>query len=352
MSRNADSIVARALSIRRCSGQSRTPWVFSPSGHVRIRTIGSTALTTFEDGQLGRPSGEEDAAADAATGVHDPAPPQALQHLGQVSFRDQRCGGDLVSCAGVRGRGRPGAPRHAGRIRRSGKTWKVTTILKSDLDIRLRACILPVNRISISNYRPPSAHRQPQPREDSAMNQIDERRLESDTRLPLRLPGRVHGLRPRRRGRDPRGSPGRSPRWCRRWSTPSTKSCTPTTPPGGTSCHASSATRGRCRTTFEELTPDHPMIRYRKEHLARYLAALVTKPYDGKMVAYLDMVGKIHTPKAGAREHRRAAGADERAARLRRRRVDGGDPGAGPDRVTWKRRRCGRSTSCSGCRTI
>jgi hypothetical protein len=50
------------------------------------------------------------------------------------------------------------------------------------------------------------------------------------------------------------------------------------------------------------LTPDHPQIRYRKEHLSRYLAALVTKPYDGKMVEYLDMVGKIHTDKAGAKQ--------------------------------------------------
>lgn len=54
--------------------------------------------------------------------------------------------------------------------------------------------------------------------------------------------------------------------------------------------------------TLEEVTPDHEMIRYRKEHLGRYLAALVTKPYDGKMVAYLDMVGKMHTPKAGSKE--------------------------------------------------
>jgi hypothetical protein len=48
------------------------------------------------------------------------------------------------------------------------------------------------------------------------------------------------------------------------------------------------------------LTPDHPLIRYRKEHLARYLSALVTRPYDGKMVAYLDRVGAMHTAKAGA----------------------------------------------------
>ncbi|HLW63808.1 MAG TPA: protoglobin family protein [Gemmataceae bacterium] len=51
-----------------------------------------------------------------------------------------------------------------------------------------------------------------------------------------------------------------------------------------------------------ELTPDHPMIQYRKQHLGRYLAALVTKPYDGKMVSYLDMVGKMHTDRAGSRE--------------------------------------------------
>ena len=54
--------------------------------------------------------------------------------------------------------------------------------------------------------------------------------------------------------------------------------------------------------TLAEVTIDHAMLQFRKEHLARYLAALVTKPYDGKMVAYLDMVGKIHTPKAGSAE--------------------------------------------------
>jgi hypothetical protein len=54
--------------------------------------------------------------------------------------------------------------------------------------------------------------------------------------------------------------------------------------------------------SLEELSQDHEMIRFRKEHLARYLAALVTKPYDGKLVAYLDMVGKMHTAKAGSAE--------------------------------------------------
>jgi hypothetical protein len=52
--------------------------------------------------------------------------------------------------------------------------------------------------------------------------------------------------------------------------------------------------------TLDELTEDHPLIHFRKTHLARYLSALVTRPYDGKMVAYLDRVGKMHTPEAGA----------------------------------------------------
>jgi hypothetical protein len=49
------------------------------------------------------------------------------------------------------------------------------------------------------------------------------------------------------------------------------------------------------------LTPDHDQIRYRKNHLGNYLRKLVTAPYDGKMIAYLDLVGKIHTPKAGSK---------------------------------------------------
>jgi hypothetical protein len=57
--------------------------------------------------------------------------------------------------------------------------------------------------------------------------------------------------------------------------------------------------QGPTADTLEALSPDHPVIAFRKQHLARYLVALVTRPYDGKMVEYLDMVGKIHTPKAG-----------------------------------------------------
>lgn len=50
------------------------------------------------------------------------------------------------------------------------------------------------------------------------------------------------------------------------------------------------------------LSQDHQMIQFRKEHLARYLVSLVTRPYDGKMINYLDMVGKMHTPKAGSED--------------------------------------------------
>ncbi|WP_425613790.1 protoglobin family protein [Anatilimnocola sp. NA78] len=47
---------------------------------------------------------------------------------------------------------------------------------------------------------------------------------------------------------------------------------------------------------------NHPMIAFRKQHLGRYLEALVTRPYDSKMLGYLDMVGKMHTPKAGSKD--------------------------------------------------
>lgn len=59
---------------------------------------------------------------------------------------------------------------------------------------------------------------------------------------------------------------------------------------------------GDIPTNIEDLTMDHPQIAFRKQHLARYLEALVTRPYDAKMVMYLDMVGKIHTRKAGNAE--------------------------------------------------
>jgi len=59
---------------------------------------------------------------------------------------------------------------------------------------------------------------------------------------------------------------------------------------------------GALPTSLAELTQDHEIIQFRKSHLSRYLVQLVTRPYDAKMVGYLDMVGKMHTPKAGSPE--------------------------------------------------
>lgn len=56
---------------------------------------------------------------------------------------------------------------------------------------------------------------------------------------------------------------------------------------------------GQAPASLEDLTIDHPQIAFRKDHLAKYLVKLVTTPYDGKMLQYLDWVGKIHTAKAG-----------------------------------------------------
>ena len=58
---------------------------------------------------------------------------------------------------------------------------------------------------------------------------------------------------------------------------------------------------GAAPESLRALTLDHEQIAFRKQHLGRYLTALVTRPYDAKMVEYLDMVGKIHTTKAGSK---------------------------------------------------
>lgn len=51
---------------------------------------------------------------------------------------------------------------------------------------------------------------------------------------------------------------------------------------------------------IDSLSVDHPMIAFRKKHLGNYLKRLVTGEYDTRMVDYLDMVGRIHTPEAGS----------------------------------------------------
>ncbi len=53
---------------------------------------------------------------------------------------------------------------------------------------------------------------------------------------------------------------------------------------------------------LEDLTQEHELIKFRKSHLAKYLAKLVTGPYNTEMVEYLNFVGAIHTPKAGSKD--------------------------------------------------
>lgn len=52
--------------------------------------------------------------------------------------------------------------------------------------------------------------------------------------------------------------------------------------------------------SLDEVHEDHEQIRFRKEHLSRYFMHLLGRPYNDKMAEYLDMVGKMHTPKAGS----------------------------------------------------
>jgi hypothetical protein len=57
---------------------------------------------------------------------------------------------------------------------------------------------------------------------------------------------------------------------------------------------------GPAPSNIDDVTHNHPLIQFRKGHLAKYLTRLVTQPYDQKMVSYLDFVGKMHTPQAGS----------------------------------------------------
>src|SRR5262249_27352664 len=59
---------------------------------------------------------------------------------------------------------------------------------------------------------------------------------------------------------------------------------------------------GNVPRNIDALTLDHEQIEFRKAHLGNYLKRLVTGAYDGKMISYLDFVGRIHTPHAGSKE--------------------------------------------------
>ena len=51
-----------------------------------------------------------------------------------------------------------------------------------------------------------------------------------------------------------------------------------------------------------EVSQSHPQVRFRKEHLAKYFMQILGRTCDAKFAAYLDMVGKIHTPGSGNKE--------------------------------------------------
>lgn len=51
-----------------------------------------------------------------------------------------------------------------------------------------------------------------------------------------------------------------------------------------------------------DLSAGHPQVQFRKEHLGRYFMHILTRTCDQTMAPYLEMVGKIHTPRAGNAE--------------------------------------------------
>ncbi|KAI8047659.1 Protoglobin-domain-containing protein [Gilbertella persicaria] len=52
---------------------------------------------------------------------------------------------------------------------------------------------------------------------------------------------------------------------------------------------------GEAPVSLEELTLDHPQIKFRKDFLGKYLYKILSGPYDDRFLRYLDWVAKIHT---------------------------------------------------------
>ncbi|CAO3635948.1 unnamed protein product [Mucor hiemalis] len=53
--------------------------------------------------------------------------------------------------------------------------------------------------------------------------------------------------------------------------------------------------QGEAPVSLEELTIDHPQIKFRKDFLGKYLNKILSGPYDDRFLRYLDWVAKIHT---------------------------------------------------------
>lgn len=52
--------------------------------------------------------------------------------------------------------------------------------------------------------------------------------------------------------------------------------------------------------SIEEITPDHPLMKFRKQATLRYLISLISRPLNEPFIQYLNWVGMIHHAKAGA----------------------------------------------------
>ncbi len=59
---------------------------------------------------------------------------------------------------------------------------------------------------------------------------------------------------------------------------------------------------GETPKSIADLDLDDPQIKFRKEHLQRYLMNLLGHAYNDKIATYLNIVGKMHTPEAGSAE--------------------------------------------------
>ena len=51
--------------------------------------------------------------------------------------------------------------------------------------------------------------------------------------------------------------------------------------------------------SIAELDMNDPQIKFRKEHLQRYLMNIVGNAFNDKFATYLNVVGKMHTPETG-----------------------------------------------------
>lgn len=59
---------------------------------------------------------------------------------------------------------------------------------------------------------------------------------------------------------------------------------------------------GEPAVSLADLDMDDPQIRFRKEHLQRYLMNLMGHAYNEKIAIYLNVVGKMHTPDSGSKD--------------------------------------------------